>query len=814
MHDFILDFRHSLRLLARNPGFAATAVAALALGIGANTAVFSVVYGTLLRPLPYRDPDRLVFVWEHVKKFGLERNTPAPGNYAGWREQNRVFENLGAYAYGPFFDFTLTDDNPEHLEAALVTADLFPVLGVSPALGRNFLPDEDRAGARKVILISDALWRRRFAADPNIVGRSIAVNSEVHTVVGVMPPRFGYPLTQTNAWFPIRFSNADLQNRNSHFLHILARLKPGVTLKQASAEMSTIAQRLETDYPQTNSGIGAVVVPMKEQLSGDIRPALVVLLAAVGFVLLIACANVANLLLARATGRQREMAIRAALGAGRKRLVRQMLTESLALGIAGGTLGILAGAWGVELLLLLVPKTLLLGVVPTTVSGGVNGPVLLFSTAIAIASGILFGLAPALSISQLELSGSLKEGSRGAGAGAARLRIRNALVVTEVALALVLLAGAGLMTKSFVRLTGVDPGFDANHVLTATLSMRGAQYDKPEIRHAAYKELLRRVESIPGVESAGVINLLPLTLRGGSGAFHVEGTAEPNPGQEPLANQRTISPNYHRAMRIPLRAGRFIDDRDSATAPLVAVVNETMVRRYFPGGDALGKRIRMGRASRYSQWIQVVGITGDVRQYALDTDPNPEIYFSHQQYNFGRPRWLVVRSSTPPPGLAAAVRSEIRAVEPTEPVDNVQTLNAILGESVALPKIEMVLLGSFSFMAVALACIGIYGVMSYLVAQRTAEIGIRVALGATRGSVLRLVILQGARLVGIGVAAGLAASLGLASLLSKLLFQVKPSDPATAVSVSLLIAAVAMAACAVPAWRATRVDPINALRHE
>jgi putative ABC transport system permease protein len=697
-----------------------------------------------------------------------------------------------------------------------VTAQFFPVLGVKPEVGRTFQDDEDREGGGHVVILGDRLWRQRFGGLRSVLGRRLDLNGQSYTVVGVMPPGFAFPSNDTDLWVPLALTRAQLTNHGNHYLQVIARLKTNSSIGQASIEMKTIAKRLALQYPASNSEVGAVVVPMREQEVGEVRPALIVLLTAVGLVLLVACANVANIILARCVSRQKEVAVRTALGASVWRLVRQQLTENAVLAGAGGLVGLLIAYWGLDLLLSLAPRELWLGGIntPIAITGKVDGTVLAFTAALSLGTGLLFGLASALMALRMAPGATLKDGVRGT-PGVRQNRLGSALVISEVALAVMLLVGAGLLVHSFIQLLGVNPGFDPGRLLTVKLTVPTAKYSTNEKRAAAYREILRHVEAVPGVQSAGLINWLPMTLKGGSSSFHIEGTPVPGPGQVPLANNRVISAGYLRTMRIPLRAGREFDQRDTAKSLPVAIVNESMARQYFPGGQAEGKRFKLGRADSSTPWITVVGVAGDVRQYALDTEPNAEMMFPYEQNGFPVLRDLVMRSaSADPKVLAAAVRQAIRSFDRDEPVDPVSSMKEVIGETVVLQRLEMFLMAVFSLMALTLASVGIYGVLSYLVAQRTGEIGIRMALGATQSSVLRLVVGRGLALAGIGIAVGLAGAAALTRLITGLLYGVKATDPVTFAAVPLVLAVSVILASYVPARRATRLDPVAALRCE
>jgi len=803
------DVRYGLRSLAKNPGFTAVAVLALALGIGANSAIFSVVNAILLRPLPYKDPDRLVMVWEDRSKNGYPRDTPAAGNFHDWREQNQVFEGMAAVANQ---SFNLTGSGePERVDGRRVSANLFQLLGVEPLHGRRFLPEEDQPGAGRVVVLSHGLWQRRFGSDPQVLGSQLTLDGESHTVVGVMPADFRFPSPEDQMWVPIAFNSQEAANRGRHFLQVYARLKPGVGLEQARAEMDTIAARLQQQYPNSNTNVGAAVVPLHEQLVGDIRPALLLLLGAVGFVLLVACANVANLLLARAAARQKEIALRLALGASRARLLRQFLTESLLLALLGGASGLLLALWGVNLLRSFIPESVSQA---STVS--VDSSVLAFTLLVSVLTGLVFGLAPASQTSGFNLNETLKEGGRDSAAGRRGGRVRSLLVVAEVAVSLVLLIGAGLLINSFLRLRGVDPGFRTDNLLTMKVVLPKTKYPDHARRSAFYTELLGRVAALPGVNSAAVTTNLPLTFKGNSMGVSIEGRPDPGPGQRPSVVTRVVSPDYFRTMGIGLLQGRQFGRDDRADTTSVAVVSETLARRFWPGEDPLGKRLTPGPATSTNpdDWITVVGVARDVRQFELDADPKPQMYLSYEQAGFFEPGDLVVSTAVDPLGLAGAVRQAVWQVDRDQPVSDVRTMSDILSASLARQRFSTLLLALFAAVALALAAVGVYGVMSYTVARRTHEIGIRMALGARQRDVLRLAVGQALRLVAAGVAVGLAGALLLTRVMASQLYGVSATDPVTLVTITLVLVCVALLASYVPARRAARVDPLIALRYE
>jgi putative ABC transport system permease protein len=804
------DLRYGVRMLRKNPGFTAVAVVALALGIGANSAIFSVVNTVLLRPLPYHEPERLVMVWEDDTKHGYPNDTPAAANYVDWRDQNTVFEGMAAMADQ---SFNLTGSGePERIDGKRVNANLFGLLGVAPLHGRALAAEEDRPGANKVVILSHALWQRRFGSDAGVVGRTLTLNGEGHTVVGVMPADFQFPDREAELWVPIALTQQEAANRGRHYLEVVARLKRGVSLEQARAEMSTIAARLQQQYPEQNTDLGASVEPLHEHLVGDIRPALLVLLGAVGFVLLVACANVANLLLARAAVRQKETALRTALGASRLRLVRQFLTESVLLAALGGAVGLLLSVWGVRLLKSFIPEN-----ISQVKAIAVDGRVLGFTILVTLLTGLVFGLAPAAQASRFNLNETLKEGGRDAAAARGGNRVRGLLIIAEVAVSLVLLAGAGLLINSFLRLRGVDPGFRTDNLLTMSVVLPQQKYPDSARRAAFYSDMIGRVEALPGVRSAAVTNWIPLVMQGDSIGVTIEGQPVPVPGQGklPVIVTRVVSPHYFGTMGIQLLEGRgFEEGKDRADSPCVVVVGESVARKYWPGESPLGKRIAPGRPQTPDDWCQVVGVAHDVRQRELASEPNPLMYLTYAQAGFFAPRYLVVKTEGDPLALAGTVRKTVWEVDGDQPVSNVSTMEGVLSESIARQRFSTLLFGIFAGVALVLAAVGIYGVMSYSMAQRTREIGIRMALGAQRRDVLKLAVGQGLRLVAVGVAVGLAGALALSRVMTSLLYGVSATDPATLATISLVLVAVALLASYIPARRATKVDPLIALRYE
>ena len=669
--------------------------------------------------------------------------------------------------------------------------------------------EEDQPGTNRVAIISYRLWQRRFSADANIVGTTVTLNGESFTVVGVMPSQFQFPTREDELWVPIAFTQEEAASRGRHYLQVVARLKPELTVERAQSEMTTIATRLQQQYPEQNTDLGAVVVPLHEQVVGDIRPALLVLLGAVGLVLLIACANVANLLLARAAVRQKEIALRVALGASRFRLIRQFLTESILLGVIGGVLGLVLAVVGLRLLTAFIPPN-----IPQIKAITIDARVLGFTLLVSLVTGLIFGLVPAIQSSILNPIDTLKEGGRDSTSGSGGNRIRGLLIVAEVAVSLILLIGAGLLINSFLRLRNVDPGFRTDKLLTMKIVLPELKYREHAQRSAFYSDLTRRLESVPGVKSAAVTTNLPLYKQGNSIGITIEGRPEPPPGQPLIVVTRIISPKYFETMSIPLLRGRPLTDQDTATSPNAVVISETMARRHWPGEDPIGKRISPGRPESPSDWVSVVGVVQDVRQFDLIAEPRPQMYFSYQQMGFFAPRDLVVKTDVDPLSLAGTVRKTVWEVDKDQPVSNITTMDEIVAESVARQRFSMLLLAIFAGLALLLAAVGIYGVMSYSVAQRRGEIGIRMALGAQKRDVLKLTVGRSLKLVLIGVAVGLVGAFMLTRLMSSLLFGVRPTDPTTFAAISLLFIGVALIASYLPARRATRVDPLVALRYE
>jgi putative ABC transport system permease protein len=813
------DLRYALRSLGQRPGFTALTALTLALGIGATSAIFSVVNGLLLRPLPYERPEQVALV--HVRLEGNPRSELSLAEYWDLRERARSFTDLAAFSNGSLI---LTGSGtPERLRAGYLTASAISLLGVSPARGRGFSADEDLPGRPPVVLLSDGLWRRRFGADPEIVGRTLILDDLPTTVLGVMPPGFQLPSHYAGPgmelWTLLQLDPAiDRTERGWHWVTVMGRLRPGVDAAGADREIAALAGAMLARYPnEYQSSFSGSVSPAREVLVGDIRPVILILMGAVGLLLLIACANVASLFLARAEARQREIAVRAALGARAARIVRQLLTESVAIAIVGGLLGLLVATWGIRALVAAAPPTL-----PRLDGVAMDGWVLAFTAVVALSTGMLFGLAPALQAVRPDLSGALTDGGRGGSAGLHRQRFRRGLVVSQIALALVLVASAGLLIRSFAQMRGVDPGFVPEHLLTARIELSPVRYQTNQQIRSFYHRLLSRLERLPGVSSAATVKALPMMqLELGDWSFLREGrySLPPRPSEWNLGYWQTTSPEYFETMRIPVLQGRGFEATDRIGSPGVAVINRTLAQRVWPDGDALGQRILMGGGATDSVWRTVVGIVGDVRHRGLDAEARPEIYLPQAQFPAGtgtalRTVRMVLRSEGDPSQLTGALRAALDEVDPDIPLAEVQTMEEALGAWAAERRLTMLLVGAFALLALALGAIGIYGVMAHLVARRTREIGIRIALGALPGEILGLVLAQGAWLAGLGILAGLGGALVATRLLASLLYGVGPTDPLTFAATAAALAVVALLACLFPAGRATRVDPVDALRSE
>jgi putative ABC transport system permease protein len=799
----INDLRYAFRQLMKSPGFAAVTILTLALGVGACTAIFSVVNAVLLRPLDYPDPARLVVIRE-TQLPDFPEFSVSPPNYLDWEKQTKSFENLAAYS-GSRVNLT-GDGEPQQLVGVKATAHYFDVYGIKPALGRTFLPEEDAPGKNHVAVLSYPFWQRVFGGAADVVGRPIQLNGEPYTVVGVAPLGFGIA-SKVDAWMPMAFDPKETanDNRGAHYLNVAGRLRPGVTVAQAEAELKVLAAQLAAQYPDSNKGWGIFMMALQDYSVRDVRTVLYTLLGAVGCVLLIACANIANLLLARATARHREISIRAALGASRTRLVRQLLTESVLLALCGGLAGMLLARWGLDALLALAPANL-----PRVSDIHLDAGVLVFSLALSVLTGLVFGIAPAWLAARADVNEALKQGSRGSTEGGARGRLRSALVVIEVTLALMLLGGAGLLARSFMQLAHVDPGFIPENATLLQLSLPQKKYALPEQQTAFANALLERVKNLPGVQSAGLTHSMPLVSDYVLG-FNIEGRPAIDPSDLPNTNYYAVTPDYFRAMGIRLVRGRIFSAQDDAKAPRVAIINETLARQHFPNEDPIGKRINITNGP--DTWREIVGIVGDIKQYGVDKATSNQSYEPFAQVPFSSLN-VVIRTSGPPAALLGAIRPTVYAVDKDQPIGTIRPLEEIMADSIARQRFAMTLLTVFSLVALIIAAVGIYGVMAYSVVQRTGEFGIRMALGAQQRDVLRLVLVQGGKLVGLGLIIGLAATLAASRAMGSMLFNTSAQDPLTLGTITLVLGAVALLACLLPASRATKVNPIEALRAE
>jgi len=812
METLIKDVHYALRSLLKRPAFTLISVITLALGIGAGTAIFSVVHAVLLRSLPYGSADRLVMVWEDIHRTGGKaENVINLGNFFDWKEQNHVFEDMAA-----FFDLSakLTGDGePAEVPSQIATPNLFSVLGVNAIMGRTFSPDDGKPNQPDVVVLSYGLWQRRFGGDRHIIGRHLIMNNRDVTVVGVLPMDFTLHIAKNSMsnkpaelWRPWQVSD-DLRQRHGRFALAVARLKPGVTLSEAQVEMNTIAARLEKEYPDFDANAGVNLVPLRTQFSGEIRKALLILLGAVGFVLLIACANVANLLLARGVSRQKEFGVRAALGAGRARIVRQLLTESLILAMLGGVLGLLLAWQGTDLLVALSPPELL---GPSRV--GLNTPVLLFTLGVSVLTGIIFGLVPAFETTRFDLYESLKEGGKNIGGSARSHRLRGAFVAAEIALAFVLLIGAGLLIRSFRRLQSVDPGFNARNVLTMSVNLSAWKYDTSRKTVDFVKHAVSQLQTLPDVEAVGAINYLPFNGPHAGTLVEIEGRPKPPPGQGLSTGICVTDANYFLAMNIPLRQGRFFNEQEATEERHVVIVNEAFARKNLPGEDPLGKRVTIYMKDQNVP-TEIIGVVADSKHLSLDGEAEAIAYWPHPELSYPF-MTFVIRTRGEATNVAGAARNVIHTLDPQQPIGDVTTMERLLAKSIASSRFNTVLLTVFAFVALALAAVGTYGVMSYAVTQRTHEFGIRMALGAGTLDLLQLVLRRGMTLAIIGVFLGLVGALALTRLMTSLLFEVRPTDAITFVAVSFSLIVVALLACYIPARRATKVDPLVALRYE
>ena len=802
MDTLVRDIRYGFRSLLKRPGVSVIALIALALGIGANTAIFSLVNAVVLKPLPFHEPDQLVWVFGNIRNGG-NRASVAPLDFLDYRNENKTFEQFAAH-FGGQMALTLTGSGePERLSASGVTGNYFQALGVTPALGRGFSLENEKTGQDQVAVLSHAFWLKRFGGDASVLNKTIVLDGRSVEIIGVMPKLFSFP-QNADLWVPMNFdSSPEMKQRKAHFLRPIGRLKSGVTLAQAQADTDVIAREMERLYPESNTGWNLRIVSLRDQLIGNTQGTIFILFGAVGLVLLIACANVANLLLVRAASRQKEVALRAALGASSWRIMRQVITESLLLALFGGALGVLLATWGVELLLKLGE-----GSIPLTADVKIDATVLGFTLLVSLTTGILFGLAPALRTLKLSLTDSLKEAGRGVGEGMLRNRTRSVLVVMESAIAVVLLIGAGLLIRSLVELLKTNPGFDADNVLTMRIDLPRKKYDTPEKAANFYRELETRVSNLPGVEAAGTVTELPLSGQLNDMPFTVEGRPPVAPNEAFGADFRRVNQHYFQALRIPLLRGRNFSENEVQQSSKVLLVSEQLVSAVFPNEEPIGKRLVLAMGN--DQW-EIIGIVGDIRDRSLAGPPLAAMYLPTRQTARNN---LVIRNGENPLSLAGAVRREVQAIDPDQPVAAVRTMNDWIDTSVAGPRYRTMLLAIFAGVALLLASTGIYGVMSYSVAQRTHEIGVRMALGARRWDVLKLVIRQGMVLVVIGVILGLFGAFALTRVMSSLVFGVTTKDPVTFAAVALVLTLVALIACYIPARRATKVDPLVALRYE
>ncbi len=811
MDTFWQDVRYSVRGMLRQPAFSLVVIATLALGIGANTAIFSVLKSVVLEPLPYQDPEGLVFVWEQNYQRDVETNVVSPANYFTWKEQADVFSEIGAVAE---MSATITGDlAPERVGLVYLSPSVFTMLGTRAQLGRLLLPEDARPGYGQVVVMSDGFWRRRFGADPSVLGQTVQINGSGYEIVGILPPRFDFDVPiafnaagSRDVWVPTQFDE-NARAARGRWMQVLARLRPGVTVENAQRQMTALASRLEQEYREYQSGWTVNLVPLHTEMVGDVRTPLLVLLGSVGFVLLIACANVANLLLARATSRQREIALRSALGAGRVRMIRQLLTESSILALVGGAAGLVLAYGAIHALVALTPQN-----IPRLDEVGIDHSIVGYTAGISLLTGLLFGALPAFRISGVDFTESLVEGGQRGGTGLRHNRLRKGLVVVEFALSMVLLVGAGLLIRSFAKLLDVDVGFDIENVLTAQVELPEQAYPDPTNRVRLFEDLVGRVQALPGVTAASAITFMPLGGTGSATSFWANDRPIPDDGEKPVADIRWVHRDFHQALGVPLIAGRYFGPEDTEDAPLGVIINETAANQLWPDQRAVGNTISMPWGDTLA--AEVIGVVGDVRHDGPTTELRPMFYWDHRQFTAFNQMTVFARSAGEPSQLATSIRRVVAEMDSELPLYNVRTLDSYYSEILAEDRFTMLALGLFALVALLLASIGIYGVMSYSVNERSREIGIKMALGANASSVTLQVIGSGAALTGLALVLGLAGSLALSRLMGGMVFGVGTSDPITVVTVALVLVAVALAACYLPARRASRVDPMHVLRQE